>query len=137
MPIDTESEYNPRLDHPLYVKITPPNQNDYTLFNEYEVRVPDEDGGDDGPYNFIFEALLVGKEIVEWSEIPGLLKAYAANTQELEDAVNAIHPLGSEGTFAMDDELAVLFFLRKDETKKYITTDTDVLVAQEGEVHEM
>lgn len=134
MALETESDYNPRLDHPLYTKIVPPNQNSYELFKEYTIRIPDEDRGDDGPYNEAFDALLVGIEEVTWSEIPALLKAYTAKERDARKAEEAIHPLGSDGNFSDDDELLVLFFLRTDETKKYITTDADVLVAQAGDV---
>lgn len=134
MVIDTEEEYVARLNHPLYVKIIPPEHNDYTLFKEYEIRIPDDERGDDGPYNYVFEAILVGITESTWGKIPGLLKAYTAKTRDAQEAEQIIHPLGVEGSFDADDELAVLFFLRKDETKKFITTEHDVLVAQNGDI---
>lgn len=134
MAIDTETEYNPRLDHPLYVKIIPERHNDYTLWNEYSVRIPDEDRGEEGPYNYAFDAILVGKEIEVWKDIPALLKAYTAKTRDGDEALSTIHPRGDEGSFNPEDELAVLVFLRIDETKEYITTDADVLLAQQANI---
>lgn len=134
MAIDTETEYNPRLQHPLYVKIIPEDHNDYELWEEYEIRVPDEENGEEGPYNYIFEAILVGMEIGEWQSIPALLKAYTANTRDGQEAQKRIHPLGREGSFDPDDELAVLIFLRKDETKEFILSEDEVLLAQEADI---
>lgn len=132
MGIETEEEYNPRLQHPLYTKIIPPKHNDYTLWEEYEIRVPDEKHGDDGPYNYVFDALLVGVEETVWGEISPLLIAYTTNTRDAQEAEETIHP--TDGTFDDDDELVVLFFLREDETKKFITSDNEYLIAQDGEV---
>ena len=134
MPIDTEKEYNPLLEHPLYVKIIPNEQNTYKLWDEYEIRIPDEEGGDDGPYNYMFESILVGKEIAKWGDIPGILKAYTGRTRDAQEAMEKIHPLGADGSFDADDELAVLIFLRMDQTKEFITMDNDVLLGQEGDI---
>jgi len=134
MPIDTERDYNPRLDHPLYCKIVPDDHNDYTVFNEYEVRIPDEEQGDDGPYNYVFDAILVAIEIATWDEIPALLKGYVAKERDGAEALRKIHPHDDAKEFDDDEELAVLFFLRKDETKKFITSEHDVLIAQDGDI---
>lgn len=134
MPIDTEGEYNPRLQHPLYCKIIPDNHNDYQLWQEYKIRIPDDEAGDDGPYNYAFEAILVGHEIETWESIHPLLKAYTAKTRDSSKALKQIHPLGDDGSFDADDELAVLFFLRTDETKEFITSEDDVLLAQDADV---
>ena len=134
MSIDTEKEYDPLLEHPLYVKIIPEEHNTYELWDKYEIRIPDEEGGEDGPYNYVFDAILVGKEIEEWGYIPAILKAYAARTRDAQEALERIHPLGEEGSFNGDDELAVLIFLRIDQTKKFITMDNDVLLAQDGDI---
>lgn len=134
MPIDTETDYEPRLQHPLYTKIIPPEHNTYTIGDEYEIRIPNDEKGDDGPYWYAFEAVLVGKERLMWSEIPPLLKAYTAKTRDGIEAKNKIHPSGADGDFDADDELLVLFFLRKDETKEFIKADNERLLAQDGEV---
>lgn len=136
MPIDTEEEYDPRLMHPLYCKIIPDNHNDYQLWEEYEVRIPDDDAGEDGPYNYVFEAVLVGKFNERWESIHPLLKAYTARTRDAQDAHDIIHPLGEDGSYSADDELTVLFFLRTDETKEFITMDSDVLIGQMTELME-
>lgn len=134
MPIDTEEEYDPLLEHPLYVKIIPEHQNTYKLWDKYEIRIPDEESGDEGPYNYVFDAILVGKETELWGDIPNILKAYTARTRDGQEALERIYPLGADGSFDNDDELAVLIFLRIDQTKKFITMDSDVLVAQEGDI---
>lgn len=130
MAIDTEREYNPVLDHPLYTKIVPDDQNEYELWEEYEIRVPDEERGDDGPYNYVFDAILVGIEKAKWGEIPPLLKGYTTDTRDAQEAIEKIHPFGADGSFEDDDELVVLIFLRIDQTKEFITTDNDVLLIQ-------
>lgn len=134
MAIDTEEEYDPRLDHPLYTKIIPPEHNDYELWEEYQIRIPDEEKGEEGPYNYAFDAILVGKEIATWEEIPNLLKAYTAKERDAQTAMMKIHPGADADYFNPDDELAVLFFLREDQTKEFITMEVDSLLAQEGDV---
>ena len=134
MPIDTERAYDPRLDHPLYCKIVPDTHNDYTVFSEYEIRIPDEEHGGEGPYNYVFNAVLVGKELATWAKIPGLLKGYVAKERDAEEALKTIHPEGDAGGFDDDEKLGVLFFLRIDETKKFITSEHDILLAQHGDI---
>lgn len=139
MPIHTEETYDPVMNHPIYVSITIPEQNKYTLWDGYEIRIPDEEGGDDGPYNYVYDAILVGKEVAEWGEVPDLLKGYTAKSKFPDEIEQNIHPLGEDGEFSDDDEVVVLIFLRKGATKKFITTPTEKVHAQEtqnAEIHE-
>jgi len=133
MPIHTEEEYHPVMNHPIYVSITLPEQNKYTLWDNYEIRVPDEENGDDGPYNYVYDAILVGKSVEEWGEIPDIFKGYVAKSKHRDEIENHIHPLGEDGEFDDDDKVAVLTFLRKGATKRFITSDAQHPQAVEQE----
>lgn len=122
MAIDTFKLYCAKMKHPLYIKITKPEQNDYSLFTHYEIRVPDEENGEKGPYNYVHESILVGKQVVEWQEVPDLLKAYSANTRDEDVAMDRIHP-APDGEFSAEQEVVVLTFLRKDKAKELILSD--------------
>lgn len=135
MPIDTEERYNPKMKCPLYVKLTYERFNDYTLFNEYSIRIPDEENGEDGPYYYVFDTVLVAKQTVKWSEIPNIVTAYVAKTRDAQTAIERIHPLGEEGEFEPDEELLLLVFLRIGEAKEYIMSDDEVLSAQEADIN--
>lgn len=133
MPIDTERFYNPKMKCPLYAKLALEEFNDYTLFGEYEIRVPDEENGEEGPYNYVFNAILIAKEKVKWSEIPNLVTAYIANTRDIDEAVERIHPASEHGSFKPDDELLLLIFMREDEAKTFVVRDNNTITPQEIE----
>jgi len=137
MAIETVRVYHPKMKHPLYARLTVPERNDYTVFNEYEIRVPDEENGEEGPYNYVHDVILIAKQTVLWAELPGLLTGYVANTRDTEEAIRRIHPLGEDGSFDDDDELVLLVFMRTDATKNYILSDEETLTAQDGKVSEL
>lgn len=135
MAIDTFKYYHPKMKQLIYGKITTERQNDYTLFNEYEIRVPDEENGDEGPYNYTHNTILIGKEVVEWSDVPDLFIAYTAKARDREEAVERIHP-GKEGSFDSDDEVLLLLFMRVDEAKKFILNEEKIHTPQSIEASE-
>lgn len=134
MPIDTVRYYNPTMKEPVYVKITTPRQNTYDVFKEYRIRIADEEDGDEGPYNYIHEAVLISKEECEWNKVPDLLKGYVANTRDPNTALARIHPKGEDGSFDNDDEVVILVFLRKDKAKDLILSDNNVMDPQKGSI---
>ena len=127
MPIDTVKYYNPKMKEPVYVKITTPQQNSYDIFKEYEIRIRDEENGEEGPYNYIHEAVLIAKTECKWSKLPDILKAYVANTRDVDEALKRIHPRGNDGSFDADDEVVILVFLRKERAKGLIGSDDNIL----------
>ena len=130
MAIETVKLYYPKMKHPVYARLALPERNDYTVFNEYEIRVPDQDNGEDGPYNYIHEAVLIAKTVCKWSKVPDILKAYVANTRDADEALERIHPRGSDGSFDADDEVVILVFLRKERAKEMIMSDEKIIDPQ-------
>jgi hypothetical protein len=122
MPIDTVKYYNPKMKEPAYVKITTPHQNSYDIFKEYEIRIRDEENGEEGPYNYMHEAVLIAKTECEWSKVPDILKAYVANTRDVGEALKRIHPRGSDSSFAAGDEVVILVFLRSQLAKDLLVS---------------
>lgn len=121
------------MSHAIYVKITIPEENDYNLWDEYEIRIADKENSDEGEYNYLHEAILISAVEEYWSNIPALLKGYVAKTRKMEKVIEKIHPLGENGSFDHDDEVVVLIFLRTDKAKDFIVSDTNVLHPQEAD----
>lgn len=128
MPIDTVTDYIPKYALPLYTKITSPEMNDYTVGKEYEIRIDDpdrnEEKGGDGPYNYIHEVLLIGKREATWGELEALTLAFDAHTKRKDEAIDRI---ATSNSIRTDEEVVVLFFLRKDKTKEWIQSDAEVI----------
>ena len=137
MAIETVKLYYPKMKHLVYARLAFPERNDYTVFNEYEIRVPDTDNGGDGPYNYIHEAFLIAKQRTTWAELPGLVTGYIANTRDAQEAMERIHPLGEDGSFDDDTELVLLVFMRKDQTKKYILSGDETMIPHNAEINEL
>lgn len=132
MPIDELVKYWPKIKLPVYTKITDPKYNDFDVGNEYRMRIEDperlEEKDESGPYNYIHECILIAKEETQLSELSNLLIAFDAHTRDRD---NALYRLGSDNeTWGDDKNVVLLVFLRKDAAKEFITSDIEILEAQ-------
>lgn len=129
MPIDELSKYWPKIKLPLYTKITDPRFNDFTVGEEYDIRIEDPDRVEEkdgsGPYNYIHECILIAKEKLTISELPGLVLAFDAHSRNKNKALKRISPDNEK--WDNDKEIVLLIFLRKDAVKEYVTSDIEVL----------
>lgn len=129
MAIDTAGEYVPEMNLPVYLKLTPPEQNSYELMKKYDVRIPDaprqEEKGGSGPYNYIHECILVGKTELEWREVPDVLLAVLGHTVSRSDAVETV--CVGEGEYEDDRELLLLSFLRLDRAQEFVQNGEEVI----------
>lgn len=134
MAIDTVSMYHPAMKFPLWMKITTTHQNSYDLGNEYEIRIEDaernRDKGGSGPYNYIHEAVLVGKWQTEVGDIHPIVLGFCGNTQSQKEAIQSIQ--GSSRGLDSSSKVYVLTFLRKDIAKEMILEGPDIIPNEFG-----
>lgn len=127
MAIETISWYHPKHKLPLYTRVTTPGQNSYSVGDTYEIRIEDteraEQTGDEPPYNYTHEAILVGEWSVKLSDVPGMLLAFDANTSSREEALDRVVP-GSK-PYPDDKEMLVLTFLRKDAAQDFVLNEAE------------
>ena len=125
MAIDTLYQYIPTYTLPMYTKIAKPRQNDYRVGEVYEMRIEDESRtqhkGQQNPYNYVHEALLVSRQDMRYGDVHPLVIALSGYSQSRSDAESVIQPSG--GGWDSDDEVSVLVFMRHDAVKKFIQGD--------------
>lgn len=129
MPIDTEEVYTPQMNLPVYLKLVPPEHNDYEPNKKYDIRIPDperqKEKGGDGPYNYAHECLCVGTQEVTWREVPDALLALLGHTPSRSEAIETVCVGGDE--YDKDRDLLLVTFLRLDRTKEFIGSGEEVV----------
>lgn len=134
MGIDTLPNYHPLYQYPVYLKIVPPEHNDYTVGDSYDMRIEDNDRQnaeeESGPYNYVHETLLVGIEEYEFGNIPPLMLALLGNSKNRGDALETVG-IG-EGGYSDDREVLLLTFLRKDAAKELVESGEDIIPSSFG-----
>lgn len=120
MPIEEITGYYPKMALPLYTRIADPKHNQYDVGEVYDIRVEDheraKETGQDGPFNYVHEAILVAKEEMEVGEIPGPLLAFDLHTAEPSKVDERLPP----GDSNKGRELIILVFLRLDMAKEFV-----------------
>lgn len=129
MPISTENEYVPQMALPSYLKLIPPEHNDYEVNKKYDVRIPDherqDEKGGDGPYNYAHECLCVGIQELKWREVSDVLLAFLGHTDSRSEAIKTVCVGGEE--YDEDRDLILVTFLRLQRTKDWIDNGEDVV----------
>lgn len=136
MTIHTSIGYYPKMTLPIYTVIKRPKYSGLEVGDKADVRVDDYDRQSDkegrGDYNYIHEALVVGKRESTWSELEDMLKAFDANAQKREKVNRRLHPGDTtmdEVGWADDDDVVVFFLLRLDAARDFIL-DNEVAYPQ-------
>lgn len=123
MAIETVTFYHPGMRHPLWLKVTTPRQNDYTVGKKYEIRVEDKDRASSegvmSDYNYAHEALLVGKWIEELQDVPQEVLGYASNSDKWSEVKDILFPWADDES-GLPDEVVILCFLRIDKAEELV-----------------
>lgn len=119
MGIDSTLAYWPSMQLPVYTKITDPKFNNYTLGETYEIRIEDGDRAEEGPYNYVHDAILIGKWKCKLDEIPDILLALTFYTKSKNEALNNLEISG--------DNVVVLCFMRNDKVKEFIGKEYETI----------
>lgn len=133
MAIETTAAYVPKFQLPMYTMIRDPRFNDYRVGDKYDIRIEDEERqeekGGSGPYSYIHQALLVGKQEYEYGMLPDVLMAFDAHTKSRKDAREFICP----GDDCDEDRtFVVLFFVRLDKIPEWIQGEAERINPREG-----
>lgn len=129
MPIDTEEVYTPQMNLPVYLKLIPPEHNNYEMNKKYDIRIPDaqrqDEKGGDGPYNYAHECLCVGTQELTWSEVSDVLLAVLAHTPSRSEAIETI--CIGDGEYDGTRELVLVTFIRLDRAKAWVENGEEVI----------
>lgn len=130
MPIDTLRDWYPKLQLPLYTRITTPEQNSYEVGGKYDMRVEDrerqEELGGRGPYTYPHEALLVAREEMKLEDIPDELLGFDTHNTSKKEAVREVFPADFyKGAY--EREMVILIFLRLDATRDWVLGEFDTI----------
>lgn len=113
MAIDTISQMHPKLALPVYTEIVSPQSNTYEVGEIYDRRIEDSERAmerdQEGPYNYIHDALLISKRKINIDEVPNILLAFDKDTEYRNEALEKIH--------TVNGEVLILVFLRIDKAK--------------------
>lgn len=129
MPIDTEEVYTPQMNLPVYLKLIPPEHNNYEMNKKYDIRIPDaqrqDEKGGDGPYNYAHECLCVGTQELTWSEVSDVLLAVLAHTPSRSEAIETI--CIGDGEYDGTRELVLVTFIRLDRAEAWVENGEEVI----------
>lgn len=127
MAIMTHSDYLPHHALPIYIKVEPMGFNSYEVGEEYEARYEDskraKEKGEDPPFNYAHEAILVGKSEMEFGDINPLILAFCGSSRDYDEAVERV--CASDTPYDDDREVKLLTFMRKDKSKEFILNDAE------------
>lgn len=129
MPIETISSYIPKYKLPVFTRIVDEKVNDYTVGETYEFRIEDGDRAEEADeqktFSWPFEAILVGKERMEFGQVDNMVLAFNGHSVSRSEAIENICP----GTNRWDDdkEVAVLTFANVESIKDWVQSDAEVI----------
>jgi len=115
-------DYEPKMSLPMYSVITFPKRQDWKVGNTYEMKVEDgkraESRSDEGLFNPMHEAILIGHEVMPLRSVPPVVLALDANTNVKSEAIERIST--GEDKYSEDKEVVVLSFVRKDTAISFV-----------------
>lgn len=106
---------------PLYTQIDDPRFNTYDVGEVYQIRIEDEERADetdqDGPFNYVHDALLVAKQEMKLGDLPGPLLGFDLNAQSASEAEDRYPPGGTDD----NRDVVLLVYLRLDKAKEFVS----------------